>query len=192
MYDSKTIVDVSNITRQGKYFESDISVSKVEVLSNYLKHINQQVNVEKIVKHIHNLEDLDYLFSSLEFDISICCADTSKYEIDEWFDIVSKKYEKPYVSGSYASTCINTFCIDPTETISARELYDKYGTSKIQVLEELNLPTSVIAPITYMAAGLVSYKVFTYITKLNYRTDVVQIDILDWTVERYDIKKQQF
>lgn len=40
-----------------------------------------------------------------------------------------------------------------------------------------------------MAAGLVSYKVFTYITKLNYRTDVVQIDILDWTVERYDIKK---
>ncbi|WP_436889312.1 ThiF family adenylyltransferase [Mammaliicoccus sciuri] len=183
------VVDTSNITRQGTYLESDIGASKVDTLSKYLKCINQDVNIKKIVKRIHKLSDLDDLFSTLEFDLSICCADTPKYEIDEWFDIVSKKYNKPYIAGSYASTCINTFCIDTKETVSAVELYEKYGASRVQMLEELNLPTSVIAPITYMAAGLVSYKVFTYITKLNYRTDVVQIDILDWTVERYDIKK---
>jgi len=95
-----------------------------------------------------------------------------------------------FISGSYASTVINTFCMNPNITITSSELYGEQGASREQLLENISFPTSVIAPITYMAAGLISYQAQSVITQLNYKPEAIQIDLFDWNIYKYDLSKK--
>ncbi|MFI8687845.1 HesA/MoeB/ThiF family protein [Rossellomorea sp. NPDC077527] len=183
-------IDESNLTRQGTYFEDDIGKLKVDVAEQYLKKINAEVNIKKVKTFINSKEDLKSLFEEFQFDLSICCADKPKIIIDSWFDELSIEYDRPYVAGSYASTVINTFCMYPNRTITSAELYGERGASQEQLLEDISFPTSVVGPVTFMAAGLVAYQVQSVITGLNYKEQAVQIDIFDWNVYKYDIRKK--
>lgn len=183
-------VDESNITRQGTYFESDIGKYKAEVVESYLKRINKNVSINMINKYISTKEDLKNLFEGYSFDLSICCADTPKYIIDTWFDELSIEFNRPFVSGSYASTVINTFCMHPEKTITSSELYGGHGATREQLLTNLSVPTSVIAPVTFLAAGLISYQTQCVITGLNYKPEAVQIDVFNWGAYKYDLSKK--
>ncbi|MDD1505950.1 hypothetical protein PVA17_24885, partial [Lysinibacillus sp. CNPSo 3705] len=140
--------------------------------------------------YISTKDDLKDIFKEYNFDLSICCADTPKYTIDAWFDELSIEFNKPFIAGSYASTVINTFCMNPNLTITSSELYGEHGASREQLLDNISFPTSVIAPITYMAAGLISYQAYSVITQLNYKPEAIQIDLFNWTVNKYDLRKK--
>ncbi|MGG6794477.1 UNVERIFIED_CONTAM: hypothetical protein KB582_01255 [Streptococcus canis] len=45
-----------------------------------------------------------------------------------------------------------------------------------------SLPYSVISPISYLSADIISYKVLDSITGLLKISDYIQIDCLDWSV----------
>lgn len=45
-----------------------------------------------------------------------------------------------------------------------------------------SLPYSVISPISYLSAAIISYKVLDSITGLLKISDYIQIDCLDWSV----------
>ncbi|MDM5249287.1 MULTISPECIES: ThiF family adenylyltransferase [unclassified Lysinibacillus] len=184
------VIDESNLTRQGTYFKEDLGKNKADIVDKYIKKIDPNVNVNKINKYISTKDDLKDIFKEYNFDISICCADTPKYKIDVWFDELSIEFNKPFISGSYASTVINTFCMNPNITITSSELYGEQGASREQLLENISFPTSVIAPITYMAAGLISYQAQSVITQLNYKPEAIQIDLFDWNIYKYDLSKK--
>jgi len=183
-------IDETNLTRQGTYFKEDIGKNKVDIVEKYIKKIDSTINVNKINKYLATKYDLQEIYKKYNFDISICCADTPKHEIDVWFDDLSIAFNKPFISGSYASTVINTFCMYPNLTITSSELYGEQGAPREQLLENNTFPTSVIAPVTYMAAGLISYQAFSVITQLNYKPEAIQIDLFNWDVYKYDLKKK--
>lgn len=183
-------IDETNLTRQGTYFEEDIGKNKVDIVEKYIKKIDSKIIVNKLNKYLATKNDLKNIFQKYDFDISICCADTPKYKIDVWFDDLSIEFNKPFISGSYASTVINTFCMNPNFTITSSELYGEQGAPREQLLENTTFSTSVIAPVTYMAAGLISYQAFSVITQLNYKPEAIQIDLFNWNVYKYDLKKK--
>ena len=50
-------------------------------------------------------------------------------------------------------------------------------------------PSSIIAPISFMASGMIAYKVFSELTGLGNIKDVIQIDLLTWEVHNFEIIK---
>lgn len=57
-------------------------------------------------------------------------------------------------------------------------------------LIDYHFPAAIIAPVTYMAAGLVSYNAIMLLTGLRVPTEAVQIDFDGWTIEKYDVRKK--
>ncbi|GLB46505.1 hypothetical protein WR164_04840 [Philodulcilactobacillus myokoensis] len=53
------------------------------------------------------------------------------------------------------------------------------------------IPTSVIAPATFMVASMVSYYVVMLLTSLRTPTTAIQIDMDGWKVLKYDISKKR-
>lgn len=179
------VVDESNLTRQSIYASSDIHSLKINAAKSYLSNISN-VKITTVNKKINSSTDLSSLFSKYTFDLSICCADTPKIEIDYWFDEVSHKMNRPYIIGSYASTVINRACIIPGKTTSLKDFYGEYMIDDSHLLDS-EIKTSIIAPISYMSAGMIAYAVMNYLTQLNHKNKAIQIDLLDWTVAKYDL-----
>ena len=185
-YDS---IEESNITRQSGYFERDIGSKKTCVLAKNVSQISKKLKIEVIDSRIESKQDLEQLYSVNSFDLAICCADKPRIEIDLWFDQVSHECGRPFIIGSYASTVINRTCIVPGKTIRLADFYKKYAISDESMYDSFE-QTSVIAPISYMAAGMISYKAVNMLTGLNDTFTSVQIDLLDWSVSEIDISKQ--
>ena len=179
------IVDDSNITRQSAYTNEDIGKFKVDALVTYLKKISD-TDLTYMNFKVENKKSLHSIFEKYEFDLAVCCADKPTIKIDYWFDEVSHMFNKPFIIGSYASTVINRCCIIPNETITLNEFYGEYMATDDHLLKSL-VPTSIIAPISYMSAGMIAYKVFNFITKLNHTNEAIQLDIIDWRVSKYDL-----
>lgn len=181
-------VEESNLTRQSIFTSSDIDKYKSDVAECYLKNIDMDINVFSINKKIRDIIDLEKIYKAYDFDLALCCADTPAIEIDYWFDELSHKYDRPFITGSYASTVINYVCINPEKTISLKEFYGGNMISDDNLLEN-KAPTSIIAPISYMAAGLVAYRTCIELTQIIDMEYALQIDLLDWRVLKYDIIK---
>lgn len=181
------LVETSNLTRQSVYQKTDIGQPKITSTANYLNSISD-ANIHTINQSIQQKNDLDNIIASNNFDILICCADTPHFEIDFWFDEIAHEYNVPYVSGSYASTVINCHIIVPNETISVKEFYGEYAITDNNLLDS-KIPTAIIAPVAYMAAGLIAYRTFSFLTQLNYQPIAVQIDLLDWSIHQFDLRK---
>lgn len=177
-------VEESNLTRQSGFKKNDIGKYKTEVIKKHIEEISDS-NVIEMNKKIEQKSDLEGVFANYQFDIAVCCADTPRIEIDYWFDDLAHKYASPFIAGSYASTVVNYLYIVPGKTISLREFYKKHMISDDHILE--NYPsTSVIAPISYMSAALIAYKIFTELTGLLKIIDFMQIDCIDWKISRYE------
>lgn len=56
---------------------------------------------------------------------------------------------------------------------------------------ESKIPYSIISPISYMAASIISYKVLDSLTGLLDITNYIQIDCMNFGVYQHDIKKIQ-
>lgn len=182
-------VDASNLTRQSVFQEKDIGYSKVLTVKRYLKEIDSSVGVITIEKKITTKQDLDEVYKQYDFDLALCCADKPEIVIDYWFDDLSEKYGKPFIAGSYASTVINYTCIRPGKTESLRKFYSENMITDENLLEN-KAPTSIIAPISYMAAGLIAYRAFYELVDLrNEIPDAIQIDLLNWQVMCYDLNE---
>lgn len=182
------LIEGSNLTRQSGFKKSDIGRYKVEVVANNIKQISDsEVVVSKT--EIDSQEKLESFFQDFDFDIAICCSDTPRLKIDYWFDDLCHKYNIPFIVGSYASTVVNYLHIIPNKTISLKQFYD-FCLITDEHLLPTEVPMSVIAPISYMAASMIAYKVFDSLTGLVGLIDNIQIDCTDWTVIPYDISKE--
>lgn len=183
------VVEESNLTRQSGFTKNDVGKSKVEVIKNHIMNIADS-DVIALNKKIDSKQDLKDIFSDYNFDIAICCADTPVVEIDYWFDDLSHEYNVPIIVGSYASTVVNYLHIVPNKTISLREFYAKFMITDDHILES-SIPYSVVSPVSYMAAAIISYKVLDSLTGLLNISDYIQIDLLGWGIYKHDIKKIQ-
>lgn len=178
------VVDESNLTRQSIYNIENIQHSKIEAARNYLHSIGE-THIEVITQKISTKPDLEKIYTDNIFDLAICSADTPQ-DIDFWFDDLSAKYNIPFIAGSYASTVINYACIIPNITVDLHTFYAENKITDDHLIPD-KVSTSVIAPITFMAAGLISYKVFAMLTGLNNMCNCIQIDVLTWDIHQYDI-----
>lgn len=181
------IVEESNLTRQTSFKKSDIGKLKIDIIKQHIQEISDS-NVTTIYRKLECQNDLETIFKDYNFDIALCCADTPRIEIDYWFDDLAHKYTRPIIVDSYASTVINYLHIIPGKTISLREFYRDFMITDDHVLDS-RIPYSVISPISYMAASIISYKVLDTLTGLLNLTDYIQIDCMNFEVYKHDIKK---
>lgn len=115
------------------------------------------------------------------FDVVVCSADTPRIKIDYWFGELTEKYSIPLVIGSYASTVVNYLAVQPGKTMSLKNFYDQYAVTDDQLLEHEYI-TSVISPISYLAASVISLKIFDILTELIKLPFYMRLDCLDWKV----------
>ncbi len=180
-------VDSSNISRQSTYFEADIGKPKNTVCAQYLKKINSEVNIELISNNIKDQKDVDDIYNKKP-SLVINCAD-KPLGIDIWFDKASTKYNVPVVFGSYASTTINTIAKVPDQTVNISDFLDQNAISP-DTLIDCSFPAAVIAPATFMVAGMVSYYAVMILTRLRKIDKAVQIDMDGWDLLKYDISRK--
>nr|DAO50517.1 MAG TPA: ThiF family [Caudoviricetes sp.] len=181
------IVEESNLTRQSVFSNSDVGEYKNKIVKEYLEKISESEIVSVNCK-INSKNELEDIFKKYDFDIAICCADTPFVEIDYWFSDLSFQYNRPFIAGSYASTTINYAYINPKRTMSLREFYGGNMITDDSILDK-KAPSSIIAPISFMASGMIAYKVFSELTGLGNIKDVIQIDLLTWEVHNFEITK---
>lgn len=183
-------VDSSNLTRQGTYTEKEVNQLKTTACKNYLLSIDSEAKVNTINRKISSYEDIKSTIQSLKssIDLIINCMDKPK-NIDKWFDKVSTEYNIPVIFGSYASTCANVFSKVPNITLNYSDFLDENGIGNESIIN-YEFPTAVIAPVTYMAAGLVAYNAILLLTKLRLPTTAVQLDFDNWEVLKFNVKKQ--
>lgn len=182
-------VDSSNLTRQGAYIEKDNTHLKTEACKSYLSSIDSTVKVNTINTKITSYLDLQSTIESLKrpINLMINCMDKPK-NIDKWFDKLSDKYNIPVLFGSYASTCANVFPKIPNVTLNYSDFLGENGIEDDSIVK-CEFPTAVIAPVTYMAAGLVAYDAVLLLTELRLPTTAIQIDFDSWETLHFDIKK---
>lgn len=87
--------------------------------------------------------------------------------------------------GSYTST---TIYINSKRTMRLREFYGDNMINDDSILDK-KAPLSIIAPISFMASGMISYKVFSELTGLENMKDIIQINLLTWEVHNFEITK---
>lgn len=178
------IVESSNLTRQSSFTKMDIGSQKLNVLKKYLESIGD-AHIDTIEKKITSFQDLEECYLHDSFNVVVCCADTPRIQIDYWFDELTEKYKIPLLIGSYASTVVNYLAIQPGKTISLKDFYDRYAVTDDQLLDN-DYITSVIAPISYLAASMISFKIFDVLTGLVDLPFYMQLDCLDWKVVTLD------
>lgn len=181
------IVDISNISRQSTYFEKDIGKKKTVACSEYLKKIDEKINIDVLSINIKNKNDVNTIFEEKP-SLIINCAD-KPLGIDIWFDRASTEYKIPVVYGSYASTTINTIAKIPNQTMNIGDFLDENAILP-DTLIDCTFPTAVIAPATFMVSGIVAYYSIMILTGLRNMTTAIQIDMDGWDVLTYDISKK--
>ncbi|MDR2660637.1 MAG: ThiF family adenylyltransferase [Lactobacillaceae bacterium] len=177
------VVDSSNVTRQSVYTELDIGKFKVDVASEYLLKLNPDINIVTKKMHINNKLDLESFFKIS--NVVIAAADTPFFLIDEWVDENVKKFDVPAIIGSYASTVINSIVLTK-KSIPIKTFYNKNAVTNEELLNT-KIPHSIIAPVSYMAAGLVTYQTIMLITGLQDFNKSFQLDLLDWSALQYEL-----
>lgn len=116
-------IELSNLTRQFLYKESDIDTYKVDSAQKNLKQINSEVNIEKVVSKITSKEVFETHLKNCDF--VILSADEPS-EIHQWIDDASKSCDFAYSSAGYIENYgVIGPLIEPGKTTS----YDDYKKS---------------------------------------------------------------
>lgn len=87
--------------------------------------------------------------------------------------------------GSYTST---TIYINSKRTMRLREFYGDNMINDDSILDK-KAPLSIIAPISFMASGMIAYKVFSELRGFGNMKDIIQINLLTWEVYNFEITK---
>ena len=131
---------------------------------------------------------MEDIFLKYDFDIEICCADTPFVEIDYWFSELSLQYNKSFIAASYASTTIKYAYINLKRTMSLSDFYGDNIINDDSILDK-KAPSSIITPISFVASGMISYKVFSELRGFGNMKDIIQINLLTWEVHNFEITK---
>lgn len=134
---------------------------------------------------------MEDIFFKYDFDIAICCADTLFVENDYWFSGLSLQYNKSFIAASYASATINYAYINSKRTMSLSDFYGDNMINDDSILYK-KAPSSIITSISFMASGMISYKVFSELRGFGNMKDIIQIDLLTWEVYNFEITKNIF
>ena len=98
------------------------------------------------------------------------------------------QYNKSFIAGSYASTTINFAYVDPKRTMSLSDFYGDNMINDDSILDK-KAPSSIMTPIPFMASGMISYKVFSELRGFGNMKDIIQINLLTWEVNNFEITK---
>ncbi|EIE6346403.1 ThiF family adenylyltransferase, partial [Listeria innocua] len=162
-------IELSNLNRQN-FTKNDINKEKAIVLNSYLNNINPFINIKSIHKEIVNQNDLDMLVG--DNDIIISCIDKPK-NIHDLLDITSKKHDKPWILGGYASTIMNHALFKaPDEGLSSlinKDIAESYDAKMISLNDEWSWENAIISPIANISGNI------SALYALYYLTDLVQI-----------------
>jgi len=132
------VIEMSNLTRQVLYQESDIGHSKTLVLGRRLVAQNGKVHFHAVPHYVQSRKDLVKVFEHR--DMVILCADRPFIKLREWVNDIALKTEVPYigVSGMWVGPLCVPFqspCFE-CEKIYYRKKYKNYN-AMIRRLEEL-------------------------------------------------------
>ena len=180
------VVKEANLANQSIYTEKDIGKKKVNVCKQYLLAINSKVQIKAVDCEINSSNEVE---KYLDSDVDLIIDSMDKTNDNEWFDRISNKVNKPVIFGSYASTSSNVFVKIPGVTVDYMDFLGKEQIADDHLID-YHFPAAIIAPVTYMAAGLVGYNAIMLLTGLRVPTEAVQIDFDGWTIEKYDVRKK--
>ena len=69
-----------------------------------------------------------------------------------------------------------------------REFYSDNMINDDSILDK-KASSSIITPMLFMASGMISYKVFSELRGLGNMKDIIQINLLTWEVNNFEITK---
>jgi adenylyltransferase/sulfurtransferase len=176
-------VEESNVTRQSIYLEKDVGLPKVEAAKGYVTQINSKIIVETRNEYVKQLEDLEDVFRIS--DLVVGSADKPYRKIDEWFDYWAKKTGTPVVLASYGSTTVNSMVLSD-RTVGISEFYERFAITDEEILKS-PVPGAIIAPVSFIAAGIAGFQAVMTLTGLMDFDKSVQVDLMDWSVLSYDL-----
>jgi len=93
----KDHIEISNLTRQILFTESDVNDSKIDVLERELLKRNNKVEIEKLPIMIKQADDLSILLTA---DLLVLSADQPT-ELIDWVNSWCVKNSKPYINVGY-------------------------------------------------------------------------------------------
>lgn len=96
--------------------------------------------------------------------------------------------QKSFIAGSCMSTTINYAYINPKRTMNLSDFYGDNMINDDSILDK-KAPSSIITPISFMASGMISYKVFSELRGFGNMKDIIRINLLTWEVYNFEITK---
>ena len=97
-------VDISNLNRQYKYYESDINKLKIDVLKSKLLCQYSNLDISTYNKKVSSTEDLLDIISDYNPSFIICAADTPIYRIEYFIASACMRTTIPCIFGGVGET----------------------------------------------------------------------------------------
>lgn len=183
-------IELSNVTRQMLYTESDIGLYKVDVAYEKLKKINPTLKINKFYKKISSEEDLKEIFQTLKnISIVVISMDTPRGEIRYIVDNFLYDLNLPYIyCGSTMSKVSCGPMIKKEKTKSYSKLVPINNSLTSLVKDTLNsvFLSSVIEPLNGITGQLTAYEIIKYLT--NHSSVQVFSKIISLELDNMDLK----
>lgn len=168
-------IEISNLTRQITYNETNCGQPKVKVLENYLHALNSKCQISKQITSL-NYNNADVLIK--QHDVVVDCTDNfkSKYLISDSCNLNNKPLVTASVDGFNGQVmvllgelCYRCIFPDAKNHNSCSE-------------------GSVIGPSVGVVATYQANEALKLITKINTKSSLIQIDCLNNITKSYNIK----
>lgn len=184
-------IEITNVTRQMLYDETNLGASKIEIAKKRLVQLNPEANIRIISKKIENTDDLLSIIKKQNFDFVVNTMDTPRGKIRYIVDEVMYDTNIPYIfNGSTGSNVIVGPTIQKGKTKSYSELVPYTPIS--DVIAKLNdeiYVTNVIEPMNGTVGQLTAYEVLKYITQcaeLSTWGKRIKLDMDHLEINKYD------
>lgn len=187
-------VEITNVTRQMLYDETNLGSLKISIAKDKLLKINPQADINIINKEIITVDDVKDIINSNKYDFIINTMDEPRGEIRYTLDDALYKTGIPYIfDGSVGSRVVVGPTIKKGKTESYRELMPaKEINQTIRQFNKEHFITNVIEPMNGTVGQLTAYEVIKYITgcsELATWGKRIELDMDHLEVHKYDYEK---
>jgi molybdopterin/thiamine biosynthesis adenylyltransferase len=160
-------IEITNVTRQMLYDESDLGSPKIEIAKQRLLKLNPEANIKIISKKIENTNDILNIIGKEQFDFVVNTMDNPRGKIRYIVDKALYDTNIPYIfNGSTGSKVVIGPTIQKEKTKSYSQLVPCSNIDDIvaSINDEIYV-TNVIEPMNGAVGQLTAYEVIKYITK---------------------------
>jgi molybdopterin/thiamine biosynthesis adenylyltransferase len=171
-------IEISNLSRQIPYFESDIGKLKVDVAKEKINSINSSVKVEIFNKKIMCAADLDEIVK--DADIVVNGIDTPPIESARWVNYACIKNNKVMIQGGIGSDCIviekysnAKGCYDCCLINSLKQDNEFESQLRVAYSNEFKSVNTSYSPNIIILTGLLAFEIGKYLGKYG---DVINSD----------------